>query len=575
MKICKFWIILFVCFVTSFAHCAELNVSVDKKTITDGDTFRLNIEYNGDDNQVPDISPLLKDFQIVSRANSNQVSIINGQISQIKKWTLDLKPKKTGKITIKPLKIGNISSNYIDVEVKELSNVAYVPNSEENINSPYFQIEQSLFPKNPFVQQQMIIAVTVYDSIGLQNGTININEATQKDWIISPLLDKPLIKKDIINGKKMNIATFVFAAFPQKSGELVSPQFFFEGFYLKNKDIDLADFDDFMALGFNFQNLMAQKVPVRMRTKDEKILVKPVPDSFSGKYWLPLKNLKIEASIPNNDIFKVGDAIRRQLKITATGAQKNMIPQVSFENVSAFKQYPEAPETSEQVVNGNLVTTTTINTVFIPLRGGKQTLPTLSIDWFNVDTQKIEQAVIPEEEIMIQENTSLPSVSSQLSELTPLASTQEIANPVVETTQTNDLTDIFLKYKGVLLKLLLFILLLSFICLLFFISKSKKNPYKELVIKAIKKHDYKAVRSALISWASIKFGKTDIQNLHMVANLVQNEAFTAQLTALNKILYSPQDETFNGAKFIEIFKKIDKLKKNVQKTKEILPNLYN
>ena len=88
----------------------------------------------------------------------------------------------------------------------------------------------------------MIILVTVYDSIGLQNGVINISESTLNEWSIVSLSEKPFVKQDIINGKKMNVATFAFAAFPQKSGELTTPSISFEGHYLKNNDIDLEAF---------------------------------------------------------------------------------------------------------------------------------------------------------------------------------------------------------------------------------------------------------------------------------------------------------------------------------------------
>ena len=143
MKICKILLGLYMCFAALPAFCAEVNISVNKKTITDGDTVQLIIEYNGEDNKKPDLLPLQQDFQIIARSSSSYVNFINGQLSQLQKWTLELKPKKIGKITIKPIKIGDISSNYAEVEVKELTNVAYVPDSNINSNSPYFQIEQS------------------------------------------------------------------------------------------------------------------------------------------------------------------------------------------------------------------------------------------------------------------------------------------------------------------------------------------------------------------------------------------------------------------------------------------------
>ncbi len=572
MRICKFLLVFCLYFTAFPVFGAEVNISLNKKTITDGDTVQLTIEYNGDDGKKPDISSLQQDFQIVSRGSSNYVNFINGQLSQLQKWTLELSPRKTGKITIKPIKIGNVSSNYAELEVKELTNVAYVPDSEENTNSPYFQIEQSHFPKEPYVQQQMTILVTIYDSIGLQNGTMQLSEETRKDWVITPLLEKPIVKQDVINNKKMNVVTFAFAAFPQKSGELTTPEISFEGYYLKNNDIDLSDFDDFMNFGFSFQNLIGQQVPVRMKTKEEKIMVKPIPDSFTGKYWLPLKNLMIEDGFEKDKTFKVGDAISRKLRITAVGLQQNMLPQIKFTESAAFKQYPEKPETKEQVINGDIVTTALINTVYIPVQAGKQSLPSAEIEWFNVETGRLEKAIIPQQEIFIAANPNLqqsqPLPKIKEDNVQPAnAHIKKTENAPRDPAKSSVFTSKYYWGLAALAALLLFIMFLFF--------RKPKNPYYNRVISYLKQRDYKEVRGALIEWAKIKFKRTDITNFNMIAEKVNNKEFTEQLSALNKFLYSGTDDFFNSAKFIEIFKKIDKIKYNMQKNQEILPNLYD
>lgn len=564
MKICNLLLAFFICFATFSSYAAEVTLSVDKKVITDGDTVRLTINYNGDSSQKPDISALQQDFQIVSRSSSSAVNFINGQISQNKQWILGLKPKKTGKITIKPISIDGISSNYAEVEVKELSDVAYVPDSKENINSPYFQIEQSVYPTSPYVQQQMIILVTVYDSIGMQNGMMNISENTLNDWSIVSLSDKPFVKQDVINGKKMNVATFAFAAFPQRSGELTTPNISFEGYYLKNNDIDLEEFEDFFTLGFGFKNILGQKVPVRMKTKSEKVMVKPIPETYAGKYWLPLIDLKTEANLLGNENFKIGDAISRKLKITAVGTTKNMIPQLKFPETPFFKQYPENPEITEQVIDGNIVTTATFNVVYIPTTAGKQTIPSLEIDWFNVKTEQLEKTIIPADDVFIEGDV----VSVQSSGTTVLPSAQQQVKESALPVNTEEPLKISFDVRY-------FYFLLLLVPLFFFFLRKPKNPYSALVISSIKRHDYKAARSYLIDWAKIKFVQPDIKNLNMIADIVQNNDFSAQLAQLNKFMYSPKDEIFNGTKFIEIFKKTDKLKLKKQKHQNVLPNLYD
>ena len=57
---------------------------------------------------------------------------------------------------------------------------------------------------------------------------------------------------------------------------------------------------------------------------------------------------------------------------------------------------------------------------------------------------------------------------------------------------------------------------------------------------------------------------------------MQNEDFSEQLSLLNKILSSNSEDYFDGSKFIEILKKVDKIKyKQTEKNNAILPNLYD
>ena len=235
MKIFKILLCyVFACSLALSAQAEEINISLDKNVITEADTVNLTISYSGNSDENPDLSALQNDFQIVSNMASKRMNYINGNFSQIKSWTIGLKPLKQGKITIKPIKIGSVSSNYADIEVKEVTDVAFVPDSQENSNSPYFQIEQSVSPTNPYVQQQSIVWVTLYDSLGLQDGSLSISDDTLKNWSIVPISSKPKVTTEFINGKKMNVVKYAFAAFPLKSGKISSPQFIFDGAYIKD-----------------------------------------------------------------------------------------------------------------------------------------------------------------------------------------------------------------------------------------------------------------------------------------------------------------------------------------------------
>jgi hypothetical protein len=587
MKVKVYFLSLFFFLMTFYVQAKELNLSVDKKVLVEGDTLTLTLEYDGDSNNQPDLSKLSKDFNIVSTSTSQQFSFVNGAVSQIKKWSFGLRPLHKGKINIPAIKLDNLYSNSVDIEVKEMTDVAYVPDSRENTNAPYFEIKQEFDVKHPYVQQQVNFFVHIYDSIGLQNGAPTISADVQKDWIIVPLTDKPIVRQETINHKRMNIETYAFAAFPQKGGTLEVPQVSFEGFYVKDATFDFPNFDDDISFfGVNFHNVFGQQVPVRMKTKAQTIDVRPIPANSLSASWMPLNNLELSAKWDEKSKFKTDEAITRTITLKATGMTESMLPKITFPEADGFKQYPENPTVSEQIINGKIVTTAIFNNVYIPQKSGRLTIPPLKMQWFNVDTQKLQITSIPQEviDILPSEKELVAKQNVYSKDTEPLDNKEN--NPLSpDTHDHSDLAQDLTSLKSSLANLgiaekaitpLLFLLgILVFIAIIS-LKQCRKNKLRNEIIRAIKKHDYKRAKENLLIWAQHKFGQMSIQNFNDVSKCVQNTDFSEQLSLLNKILYSNSEDLFDGVKFIEILKKIDKLKcKQAEKNNAVLPNLYD
>jgi len=580
-KIKKFFCVLMLCFAAINTYAAELNISVDKNVLTEADTLFLTIEYTGNDNQKPDVSPLNDNFRIVSNASSSQIRFVNGQMSQSKKWTLGLQPLKLGKITIPPLRIGRIISNSEEVEVREITNVAVAPDYKENTNSPYFQMEQTLDVTEPYLQQQATLLITIYDSIGLQDGSISIDEESKKDWIVLPLIDQPIVRQEVINRKKMNVETYAFAIFPQKSGQLPLPQLFFDGYYVKDAGFKFPSFgNDLNIFGVDLPNLFGQRVPIRMKTKNQIVNVKPIPENYSAPHWLPLSNLQLSSNWSIKDGFKVGEAVTRNFTLTAEGMTESMLPHINFAPTEGLKQYPEKPVASEKVENGLIVTAAQFKNVYIPTTSGELTIPEMKIDWFNVEKNTVETAVIPEETIFVLPNPAIAESKNEEStnigkkETTSTNKTSEETEDILpENDKEVDLksmlntTAIFYAAIGGGIVLLLFVLL-------FVIMRHKKQNYKKDVIKAIRRHDYKKAKDNLIIWAKDKYYPANINNFNDIAQAANNSDFAKCLSDFNRFLYSDSAEFFDNVKFIEILKKVDRMKEKKVSDVETLPNLY-
>lgn len=587
IKIKKLIFALLLCFAATSVYAAELNISVDKNVLTEADTLFLTIEYTGNDDQKPDISPLNDNFRVVSNSTSSQINFINGHMSQSKKWTLGLQPLKLGKINIPPLKLGQLISNSAEVEVKEVTNISVAEDYKENSNSPYFQMEQSLDVTEPYLQQQATLLVTIYDSIGLQDGSISISEESKKDWIVVPLVNQPIVRQEVINNKRMNVETYAFAIFAQKSGELPLPQLFFDGYYIKNSGFNFPKFsDDLMVFGVDFHNVFGQRVPVKMKTKNQVVNVKPIPDGYSAPYWLPLSDFNITSSWSAKNGFKVGEAVTRTFNLYAEGMTESMLPHFSFPQTKDVKQYPEKPEVSEKIDKGLIVTSAQINDVYIPMTPGELVIPEIKIDWFNVETNKPQSAVIPQETIFVLPNPTLEETKKEdIIEHTTTDSRNDntsVSNDDVkdknQSRDNNKIND-SLKKADIPLQILYIaigagVAVILFL-MMFLFGQKKKNNYKSDVIRSLRRHDYKKAREDLIIWAKDKYYPAVINNFNDISLMVKDDEFTENLSTFNKFLYSDREEFFDSAKFIEILKKVDKIKVKQKNNSETLPNLYD
>src|SRR3546814_16259704 len=69
-----------------------------------GESVQLNLERDGSGGAEPDLSPLKKDFDVLGRSSGSSIQIINGSISRHKRVRVTLSPKRSGPVTMPPLR---------------------------------------------------------------------------------------------------------------------------------------------------------------------------------------------------------------------------------------------------------------------------------------------------------------------------------------------------------------------------------------------------------------------------------------------------------------------------------------
>lgn len=564
------------------AWAQSFDATVNRSKIPEGETFLLTLELSSaQTDNTPDLSVLDKDFRTFSISHSYQTNIVNGKADMSQQWNLVLMPNKTGKLSLPSIKLDNFATQPIVIEVSPAGseiNVADTQNVDgKQINK--FSMKGQIDNKTPYVQEQIIYTLKLVDRGGLQGEEPYFEVSGDNDWIIKSL-GAPIVNSQIINGQTIRELVFKYALFPQKSGKMTVPAAKFRGFYL-TKDSRSDPFgrffnDDIFLAGFGMSDVFATKNPIYLSTKPIDIEVKPAIDGTNG-WWLPAQDVKLYAEFePNKPDFKVGEAVTRTLYLQATGVIDSQLPEIKFPQAAGLKQYPEKPEVTMKVQDGQVVSTEKIANVYIPGKSGEIVLPAISVPWFNVKTQQTETARIPEQKVFVggkasaamQSQTAAPAAAQPDAAQMKKAATPEMLNQLPQ--------------KNIYLLLgVAFILgiLLSYAVMKILGRRSianeniKVNPLREIRDAAAQK-DLRKLRDAVLLWAKDRYPEAQIFSLDDVEKQANAQVFSRELEKLGEALYADKDADWNAEQFLKAFDKVNKTKIRKKNDDELLPKLY-
>lgn len=584
-------ILLGVAFIGA-AWAQTFNAAVNRTEVPQGETFVLTLELaDSSDSGNPDLSVLDKDFIVYSVGNAFSYNYINGVASKSRQWQIALMPKNSGKITVPSIKLGNLETQPITLNVIPASAAATEASAgtggyqaPQQMNRPKFSMTAEIGNPNPYVQQQVDYTLKIYDTGGLQGDMPQFIEDGSNNWIIRSL-GEPTVGSKIVNGRSLREITFRYALFPQKSGVLPTPEVRFNGYYLTRSRGMNDPFDDLFGgnLGsIGFVDMFATRNPVLLTAKPEKVNVQPIPSDNNGNWWLPAQQVALFAEWePRQPVFKVGEAVNRTIYLKAVGVAESQLPELNLASVSGLKQYPDKAVASSGIENGQVVAVKKISNVYIPNRAGKMTIPEIAVDWFNVRTNRMEKAVLPAMNIEVLPGAAVETAPAPQPETRPESPSRVLEDVANETENLVERSiPQGLPYLPYIIAAAAFLLGIVVSWMLFGMRNKSRNAddikdFDRYIVRAAKSKDYRALRDGLISWARDRWNDSKITNLKDVAKAVGNKEFAAQLDGLAVSLYAPEGGEFKTEAFLKAFEKVRKAKvKSRTGDAQPLPKLY-
>ena len=359
---------------------AELSATADRRTIAMGETLRLTLL--GDAGEQPaeiDLTPLNRDWEILSRSSATNARFINGQNQVTRTLEMELAPLREGTLTIPSLTAGRRSTTPLAIRVNPEPVVA--PGDELVL------FDASVDESNVYVQSEVILTVTLQQAINLDGGEISNFDIP--DAVLENLERRSFQRR--VGNRTWLVTELRYAVYPQKSGALRIP-----------------------AVGFTARevqpgrSLLGARLGRRLRMASEplEITVKSVPASFPGEVWLPARALTLEENWSIDPAsLNVGDSTTRTLTLTARGLQGSQLPPLSSVqgavNIPELRFYPDQESIDQSELAEGLQGRRVQSEALVARSGGTWTLPEIRVPWWNIETDRLEFATLPARTVVV------------------------------------------------------------------------------------------------------------------------------------------------------------------------------
>ena len=380
---------LLICTVQTQA--AELVASVDRTRLSSGETIELTLE-SSDVTQFgkPDLAPLEPLFDVRGTRQVNQLNTLSGDNRATTRWIVTLLPKQTGSVVIPPLKLGEVESQPITVQVVE-SETQDNPNKQ----APVF-IDASLDQSSVYVQAQAILTLRIYHSVSLYDDS-SLPPLQIPDARIEQLGESRTYEKDI-NGVRHGVIEMRYAIYPQHSGELIIPAQIFNAAL-----VDAQPAPDATPQSPKSGKLM------RVSSSELLLTVKAKPITYPADLpWLPARSLTLSENWnPEPDHVQVGDSLTRSLIVKAEGLGSAQLPPLPGTEASGLRRYPDQPVLGNQNSDRGLVGSREDREALVPSRSGSIELPSVEVVWWNTFEDHLEHSSLPARTLQVSVNPSL------------------------------------------------------------------------------------------------------------------------------------------------------------------------
>jgi hypothetical protein len=560
-----FWLwILFLGLWPQLATAAQVRGVVDRDQVAPGESLHLELRVSGSPDGDPDLTPLERNWEILSRSQSSQIQIINGDFSRSVVYSLVLMPRREGELNIPAVCFGSDCSTPLPIRVTAADQAPAGSSRAELL------LETEVQPEQVYRQQQLLFTVRLLRRVDLLQGSLSEPQPGGVDAVVQKIGDDRRFETRR-DGRLYQVIERSYAIFPQASGTLEIPPLRFDGEIGRGAN--------------RFDPFGSRAERIRKRTETVRIEVLPPPADAGHRRWLPAQSLSLSDDWQGQTRqLTVGEPATRTLNLSALGLPAAQMPELRFSIPAEFKSYPDQPSRKDEVGAAGITGVLQQKIALVPTRPGRYQLPAIDLDWWDVNAKEWRTARLEPVSMVVS-----PAVDSAAA-APPLAAPTIPAPPAAEApaAAAAPLPPAPPSVQPGFWPWLSLALGFGWLATLLLVwrqrrgrsgavneSKQDSSPQKETsarqaALRAAGNDDAGATRQALAAWCQTLWpdANAGLERLGQGSPGLKRE-----LDRLNRALYSPQGEAWTGRNLSDAIRQWDHMRRK-RPPDDRLPGLY-
>lgn len=374
-------ILLAVLLLWPVSLLAATRAWLEQPQVTLGQAVTLNVETDAV-SATPDLTPLMRDFEVEGQSDSRSVRMVNGRMSASTTFSLTLRPRRAGTLAIPALQVGNERTAPLTLEVSATATARAASNG-------LVFVETEVDDPNPYVQQSVGVTVRLYYATPLVSGQLDLDPP---DGALLQRVGEIVQSSREIDGRRYSTAERRFLLVPERSGALIVPGARFEGRGAGGWMDDL--------LGGNSRQVNITGAPRTLQVRPQPVGA-PQP-------WLPVRDLRMRyTAVPQQ--LRTGEAGTLTIETTVVGATQAQLPELPTPSIPGAQVFAEPPQFDERFVGGTPQVTLTHRYSVVPSQAGRLVVPGTAMAWWDVRAGAARRATLPDLTLPVVVGTGSPS----------------------------------------------------------------------------------------------------------------------------------------------------------------------